>query len=313
MAMRDFSLELERGPASDREVGPRLRGGRHPSCRPRVGRARGDAVADHRRGGARSASTLSTSSPTCFADPTGLLLPLVNEELAGATPASLSRILGSTLGVAGIVANGTPEQFGRMGAAVLRHTGRPQARGFLRLGSRCRLRRQQPEDPRRYDEASDTWTLNGTKTWITNGGIADVHVVVASVDPDSERVARRASSCRPGHTGLSMGQKFKKMGIRASHTAEVVLKDVKVPGIMPPRWQGPARRAPRPCPRGEARTRRLRRRWRPSRPPVPAVGGPGGRHRPRRLRVLARLRQGTARPSAGRSSRTRASPSSSPT
>ena len=35
-----------------------------------------------------------------------------------------------------------------------------------------------------YDEAKDEWVLNGTKTWITNGGIADIHVVVASVDPE---------------------------------------------------------------------------------------------------------------------------------
>ena len=34
-----------------------------------------------------------------------------------------------------------------------------------------------------YQEATDEWVLNGTKTWVTNGGIADVHVVVASVDP----------------------------------------------------------------------------------------------------------------------------------
>ena len=35
-----------------------------------------------------------------------------------------------------------------------------------------------------YDESSDEWVLNGTKTWITNGGIADVHVIVAVVDPE---------------------------------------------------------------------------------------------------------------------------------
>ena len=34
-----------------------------------------------------------------------------------------------------------------------------------------------------YDEAKDEWVLNGTKTWATNGGIADWHVIVASVDP----------------------------------------------------------------------------------------------------------------------------------
>ena len=37
-----------------------------------------------------------------------------------------------------------------------------------------------------YDEAKDEWVLNGTKAWITNGGIADVHVVVAAVDPAAE-------------------------------------------------------------------------------------------------------------------------------
>ena len=48
-----------------------------------------------------------------------------------------------------------------------------------------------------YDATSDTWTINGTKTWITNGGIADIHVVVASAEPDlAGVVARRASSCR---------------------------------------------------------------------------------------------------------------------
>nr|BFE78032.1 hypothetical protein GCM10020093_006330 [Planobispora longispora] len=80
-----------------------------------------------------------------------------------------------------------------------------------------------------YDEASGDWILNGVKTWATNGGIANVHVVVASVDPRSAPGARPPSSS-PGTPGLSMGQKFKKHGIRASHTAEVVLDDVRLPG-----------------------------------------------------------------------------------
>ena len=49
-----------------------------------------------------------------------------------------------------------------------------------------------------YDEAKDEWVLNGQKAWATNGGIANVHVVVASVDPELG-VARpgRRSSSRP--------------------------------------------------------------------------------------------------------------------
>jgi alkylation response protein AidB-like acyl-CoA dehydrogenase len=72
--------------------------------------------------------------------------------------------------------------------------------------------------------------LNGTKTWITNGGIANTHVLVLSVDP-SLRSRGQASFVVPeGTPGISQGQKFKKMGIRASHTAEVVLDDCRVPG-----------------------------------------------------------------------------------
>jgi len=84
-----------------------------------------------------------------------------------------------------------------------------------------------------YDEAKDEWTLNGTKTWITNGGIADVHVVVAVVDPGLGSKGH-ASFIVPAEAKLDgtlrQGQKFKKHGIRASHTAEVVLEDVKIPG-----------------------------------------------------------------------------------
>ena len=80
-----------------------------------------------------------------------------------------------------------------------------------------------------YDEATDEWVLNGTKAWITNGGIADIHVVVATVDP-TLRSRGQASFVVPRVKGLSQGQKYKKHGIRASHTAEVVLDDVRIPG-----------------------------------------------------------------------------------
>jgi acyl-CoA dehydrogenase len=81
-----------------------------------------------------------------------------------------------------------------------------------------------------YDEAKDEWTLNGTKAWITNGGIADVHVVVATVDAELKSKGQASFIVPPGTPGLSQGQKYLKHGIKASHTAEVVLEDVKVPG-----------------------------------------------------------------------------------
>jgi acyl-CoA dehydrogenase len=72
--------------------------------------------------------------------------------------------------------------------------------------------------------------LNGTKTWATNGGIANVHVVVASVDPELGTRGQATFIVPPGVPGLSQGQKFRKHGIRASHTAEVILDEVRVPG-----------------------------------------------------------------------------------
>ena len=99
---------------------------------------------------------------------------------------------------------------------------------------------------------TDEWVLNGVKTWATNGGIADVHVVVASVDPALGSRGQASFIVPPGTPGLSQGQKFKKHGIRASHTAEVVLSDVRVPGPLPGRRPGKARGAAGPDPRRAA-------------------------------------------------------------
>jgi alkylation response protein AidB-like acyl-CoA dehydrogenase len=81
-----------------------------------------------------------------------------------------------------------------------------------------------------YDGAADEWVLRGAKTWATNGGIASVHVIVASVDPALGTRGQASFIVPPGTRGLSQGQKFRKHGIRASHTAEVVLDGVRVPG-----------------------------------------------------------------------------------
>ena len=165
----------------------------------------------------------------CFADPTGQLLPAVNEELSWGDAGIALSIFGSTLGLAGIVANGTPEQVGEWAPQCF---GSPDD---VRLAAFCVSEPDAGSDVSQlktrasYDEASDTWTLNGTKTWITNGGIAGVHVVAASVDPALGSRGQASFIVPPGTPGLSQGQKFKKMGIRASHTAEVVLQDVRVP------------------------------------------------------------------------------------
>ena len=163
-------------------------------------------------------------------DPTGLTWPVVMEEMCWGDAGITLAIFGSTLAVSGIIANGTPEQIGEW---VPQCFGTPEK---IQLGAFCVSEPDAGSDVSSlrtravYDEAKDEWVLNGTKTWITNGGIADVHVVVASVDPELAGRGQASFVVPPGTPGLRMGQKFKKHGIRASHTAEVVLDDVRIPG-----------------------------------------------------------------------------------
>jgi len=166
----------------------------------------------------------------CFVDPTGLLLPLVQEEMAWGDAGINLAIFGTTLAVAGIYANGTDEQIGEF---LPQCFGTPDDIKLAAFGvsepdagsdvSSLRSRA-------RYDEATDEWVLNGTKTWITNGGIANTHVLVLSVDPALGARGHASFVVPEGTPGIRQGQKFKKMGIRASHTAEVILDDCRVPG-----------------------------------------------------------------------------------
>ncbi len=163
-------------------------------------------------------------------DPTGLSMPVALEELFWGDAGIGMSIMGSGLAAAGIAASGTSEQ-------VMEWV--PQCYGDaenVKLGAYAASEPDAGSDVGAYrtravyDEATDEWVLNGTKTWITNGGIADVHVVVAVVDPELGAKGQASFVVPPGTKGLSMGQKFSKHGIRASHTAEVVLDDVRVPG-----------------------------------------------------------------------------------
>src|SRR5688572_8684841 len=65
----------------------------------------------------------------------------------------------------------------------------------------------------------DEWVLNGTKVFISNGGIADVTVVVATVDPELGHRGQASFVVPKGTPGLSQGKKEDKIGIRASQAA----------------------------------------------------------------------------------------------
>jgi acyl-CoA dehydrogenase len=163
-------------------------------------------------------------------DPTGLTLPVALEELFWGDAGIGLAIFGSGLAAAGIAGNGTPEQLMEW---VPQCYGTPEK---VALGAFCVSEPDAGSDVSSlrtravYDEAKDEWVLNGTKAWITNGGIADVHVVVAAVDPELKSRGQASFIVPPGTPGISQGQKYSKLGIRASHTAEVVLDDCRVPG-----------------------------------------------------------------------------------
>jgi acyl-CoA dehydrogenase len=165
-------------------------------------------------------------------DQSGLTLPVALEELFWGDAGIGLSIFGSGLAAAGIAGTGTPEQ-------VMEWV--PQCFGAadkIQLGAFCVSEPDAGSDVSSlktkavYDEAKDEWVLNGTKAWITNGGIADVHVVVATVDPALKGRGQASFVIPPGTAGLSQGQKYRKHGIKASHTAEVVLDDVRVPGSL---------------------------------------------------------------------------------
>ncbi len=163
-------------------------------------------------------------------EPTGLGTPVAFEELFWGDAGIGLSLTGSCLAAIAVSSNGTPEQIGEWLPQMF---GSP---GDVKLGAFCSSEPDAGSDVGAirtravYDEATEEWVLNGTKAWATNGGIADVHVVVASVDPALGSRGQASFIVPPGTRGLSQGQKFRKHGVRASHTAEVVLDDVRVPG-----------------------------------------------------------------------------------
>jgi isovaleryl-CoA dehydrogenase len=81
----------------------------------------------------------------------------------------------------------------------------------------------------RADKRGDRYVLNGTKMWITNGPDADVLVVYAKTDPEAGPRGITAFLIEKGFKGFSVAQKLDKLGMRGSHTGELVFQDCEVP------------------------------------------------------------------------------------
>jgi len=81
----------------------------------------------------------------------------------------------------------------------------------------------------RADFRGDRWVLNGTKMWITNGPDADVLVIYAKNDLEAGPRGITAFLVEKGFKGFSVAQKLDKLGMRGSHTGELVFQDCEVP------------------------------------------------------------------------------------
>ncbi|MDG9705711.1 acyl-CoA dehydrogenase family protein [Streptomyces sp. DH37] len=165
-----------------------------------------------------------------YGDPSGLSLQIANEELFWGDAGIGMALFGTSLAVAGIFSAGTPDQLAEWVPQCFGDEADPKVAAFCvsepEAGSDVSAMRTRA----RWDGAKDEWVISGQKAWITNGGIANVHVVVASVDPELGARGQAAFIVPPGTPGLEAGRKIRKLGLRASHTADVFLDEVRVPG-----------------------------------------------------------------------------------
>jgi acyl-CoA dehydrogenase len=158
------------------------------------------------------------------ADGDGQMQVIAAEEFHWGCAGIALAISGSGLAAAGVASSGTPEQIAQWV---------PECFGTgdeVKLGAYAVTEPQAGSDVKSLKTTAkrdgDEWVLNGIKTFITNGGI---HVVVATVDPTLGTRGQASFVVPKGAPGLSQGKKESKLGIRASHTAEVVLEDCRIP------------------------------------------------------------------------------------
>jgi acyl-CoA dehydrogenase len=162
-----------------------------------------------------------------IADPTGLSLPLFMEELFWGCAGIGLAVVMPALALSAIAQAATPEQllrwapecFGEPGDLKLAALAISEPEGGSDVASlRARARRE-----------GGGWVIDGHKMWIGNGGIADVHVVNASVDPELGTRGQALFVVPGGTPGMTMVRKLEKLGCRASHTAELRFEDCRVP------------------------------------------------------------------------------------
>ena len=151
---------------------------------------------------------------------------IVAEELAWGCAGIATCILGTGLAAAGIMGIGTEEQKERWIPMFCDEDD-------VKIGAMCLTEPNAGSDVQSLQTTAvkkdGGYVINGTKCFITNGGIADLHVVFATTDPSAGWAGLAAFVVPKGTPGLSMGKVEHKLGVRASHTAEVIFQDCWVP------------------------------------------------------------------------------------
>jgi acyl-CoA dehydrogenase len=160
-------------------------------------------------------------------DPTGLSLPLFMEELFwGCAGIGLSIVM-PALALSAMSQAATPEQLLRWAPECF---GVP---GDLKLAALCVSEPEGGSDVGRLRTRArregDEWVIDGHKIWIGNGGIANVHVVHATVEADLGHAGQALFVVPGGTSGLELVRKLEKLGCRASHTAELRFDNCRIP------------------------------------------------------------------------------------
>ncbi|HEX2240428.1 MAG TPA: acyl-CoA dehydrogenase family protein, partial [Actinomycetota bacterium] len=160
-------------------------------------------------------------------DPSGLTLMLIQEELFWGCAGIGLAILGSGLPLSALASVGSPEQLLEWAPKFFGTVEEPKVAAFgvtePQAGSDVRNLRT------RAVREGDEWVLNGRKVFITNGGVADYYIIVATVDADLGHRGQASFIITSEDPGISPGKKEKKLGIRASDTSEVILEDCRIP------------------------------------------------------------------------------------
>ncbi len=165
-----------------------------------------------------------------FADPTGITLPMVNEELFWGDAGIAMAIMGTSLAVAAIFGQGSGEQIGEWIPRCFGGADDVKVAAFCSSEPNAGSDVSAIRTTAKFDEAAGEWVINGQKAWATNGGISDVHVIIASVDRELGSRGHAAFVVPMSEAkGISQGAKVSKHGLRASHTADVYLDDCRVP------------------------------------------------------------------------------------